>query len=174
VHRQHHLDVRKAGDQIAHGGADGLERLAEALPPVGRHQHQARARVERPQRRGVELVVLSHRGEQGIDHGVAGEKHGVRRHALGQETVACGVGRSEVQVGQPGGEHPVHLLREGMIAVAGAQPGLDVAGGNPLQVGREGCGERRHRVALDQEDVWPHLPQQRRKPVEHPGRHPRG
>ena len=63
---------------------------------------------------------------------------------------ACGGGR-EVNRGQPGGQHPVHLLRERLVAVAGAEPGLDVPGGDSLEVGREGGREAGHGVALHQQ-----------------------
>ena len=95
-------------------------------------------------------------------------------HALRQQPVPRGLGRSEVQVGQPRGEHPVHLLGKGMVPVAGAQAGLDVARGDALEVGGEGRGEGRHGVALHQQDVGPQLAEQRRQPVEHPGRDARG
>ena len=61
--------------------------------------------------------------------------------------------RSEVHRGQPGGQHPVHLLRERLIAVAGAEPGLDVTRGDAFEVSREGGREAGHGVALNQQDV---------------------
>jgi hypothetical protein len=60
---------------------------------------------------------------------------------------------------EPAGQHPVHLLREGLVSVTSAEAGLDVARRDALEECREGRGKAGHRVALDQQNVGPDLTQ---------------
>ncbi len=86
--------------------------------------------------------------------------------SLSSAARACAVG-GKVNRGQPGGQHPVHLFGERLIAVTGAETGFDVTRGNSLEVGGEGGREAGHGVALHQQDVGADLAQQRRQPLQH-------
>ena len=125
-----------------------------------------RCRIQRRERRRPEPVVRPHRLQQRVDHRVAGQVDvagGMPSASSASRAAARG---REVQRGDPGGEHPVHLLGKRLPAVARAESGLDVPRGHPLEERGEGRGERRGRVALDQHDVGPHPAQQRRQPIQ--------
>jgi hypothetical protein len=143
-----------------------VERRAEALPAMGRHQHQASPRVEPCEGRGAEPVVVAHRLQQRVDDRVAGQEDVAGRDPLGEQGVPGGRGRGEVERRDPGREDPVHLLRKRLPAVAGPEPGLHVRGGDPLEEGGERRGKRGGGVALDQDHVGPHPPEQWRQPIQ--------
>jgi hypothetical protein len=77
--------------------------------------------------------------------------------------------RREVNRGEPRGQHPVHLLGKWLVAVAGAEAGLHVTRGDFLQVRGERGGERRHGVALHQQDVRAYGSEERRQVRQHAG-----
>ena len=93
------------------------------------------------------------------------------RNTFGQERVPSLRRWREMDRGQPGRQHPVHLFWKRLIPIAGAESRFDVPAGDPLEIGGEGGREARHRVALDQQDVGADLLKQRRKALEHPGSH---
>ena len=92
--------------------------------------------------------------EQRVDDGVAGD-HDVAPAAMPSASRLArevAVGR-EVQRGELRGQPPVDLLGERVVAVAGAQPGLDVDDGHLLVEGGQPGHERRGGVALDHQRV---------------------
>jgi hypothetical protein len=93
------------------------------------------------------------RAPQRIDDGVAREDDLLGRHGFAQQIGASAEGRREVQVRQARREQAVGLLREGAAAIAGAQPGLDVADGDAGIERRQRAGEGGRRVALHQHPV---------------------
>jgi len=77
----------------------------------------------------------------------------LRVHAFSQQVALRGFGGREVQGGQPGGRHAVHLFGKRLRQVAGTQAGFHVAHRHMLVEGRQGAGECGRCVALDEQHV---------------------
>ena len=150
VHGVDQLDVAVALDQRPQGAAQLLEGRPEVLAPVRRHQDQAAPLREVRERAPVARGDVARHPLQGVDDGVAGDGDLVCGYVLAEQVVARPVGRGEVPLGERGRHRPVELLRERSVLPPRAQPGLDVADGNPrVERGQRG-GERRRSVALDE------------------------
>ncbi len=159
VHRVDQLHPGVGLDQGAQSPANPLETGAEVLPPVAGDEHELFVRIEKgeprghlPLQAGVRAQPPDH-GEQGVDHGIAGDQDAVRGHPLGKQVVAGAAGGREVKAGQHAGQTAVHLLGKGGLQVAGAQPGLDVTEGNLVVEGGQAGGHGGGGVAVDEHQV---------------------
>ncbi len=85
------------------------------------------------------------------------------RRRLARETGWGG----EVEGGELGGQPPVHLLGEGVVAVVGAQARLEVDHRHLLVERRQRRDHRGRGVALDHHGVGPVLAQDLRDPLQH-------
>ena len=157
MHRVDQLRLRVGFGDMGQGGHDIFHGLSIVLPAVAGDQNHLFPGVIQ----GVQPILskgkaLRHRGLQGVDHRVAGDKQPVP-DALRLQIAAVGLGGAEVQLGQPPHHGAVHLLREGGVAVPGAQPRLHVAHGDLLVKRRQRPGKGGGGVPMDQHQVGPHL-----------------
>ena len=143
----HHVDetrrgkpVREAPDRADHA----LERLAEALAPVRRDENEVLL---------GDLAFAARNVFERVHYGVAGEVDLLRGNLLGLEGPGRPPRRNEVGFRHEIHDAAIHLLGEGMLEVARAEPRLDVPDAHPSVERREGGGHRRGRVALDEEPV---------------------
>ena len=128
-------------------------RLAPRLPPVARHQDRGPA-VEHGEVAGSSSGrSAADDVEQRVDHGVAGDDDVGRVDAVREQVAPREGCRREVQRGELRGEPAVHLLRERVVAVVGAQARLDVEDRHLLVERGQAGDERRGRVALHHDRV---------------------
>jgi hypothetical protein len=163
------VDVRETRDEPADGGADPLERRAEALAAVGRHDDDPPAC-----RRGFELGD-PRRGQcvgsvQRVDHRVAGDDDRALVDALGEEVESGSAGRREMEVGGDGREAPVQLLGERLTRIVRAQARLDVRDSGSAVERGDRSHRRGRRVSLDEHPVGPLAREHRLQPAHHIGR----
>jgi len=154
---EQHLGMPRG--QLRNRPADRLEARPEILPAVARDQDdlpQLRVCGQAPLQlrdRGRCLPDLLQRQQQRVDDRVARHEDGLRRHPLPEEVVPADLRRREVQPGQVCRQYPVHLFRPGRQLVAGPEPGLDMAHGDPMIEGGQRRRKDRCRVALHQDQV---------------------
>ncbi len=152
------LDVASIGE-AQQGVRHPLQAAVEILAPMPGDQDQALARRERRQQPldggGTPRVAIEDRQrvEQRVDHRVAGDAYPRRIDAFGQQVATRFLGRRKVQVGEPGGQPAVHLLRPRRMDVARPQARLDMADRHlRVERGQRG-GEGRGRVALHEHPI---------------------
>lgn len=152
------LHVRVAQGQLGQGQADAFEATTEVLSAVAGDQHHALVVAQHIERgigggTPVVLVQLVAHPQQGVDHRAAGDLDVLGRHAFADQVGVGVAGGGEVQVGEYAGQAPVGLLGPGLLQVAGAQAGLDVADGNVAVEGGQRGDEAGGGVAVDQDDI---------------------
>ena len=146
--------------QRGDGPADVFKAFSEILPAMSGDEDERRetrgVRRETCDGRrkcGGRLLDLGQGEEQGIDDGIACDDNGFRGNPLVEQIPAIGGGWGEMQGGEAGGQHPVEFLRPGGLQVSGAEPGLDMADGDMMVERRQGGGEDRRGIALNQDKV---------------------
>lgn len=153
--------------------ADALETGAEAFAAVGGDNDETSGRVEeRPVHTTCEGAVDEAIAdvENGVDSRVAGDVNAFRGDAFPAE-IAGGPRRGgEVEIGDPAGEDPVHLLGERLSHVPRAETGLDVTDGDTGVESRERAAEGRRRVALDDSEIGLQVAENRFECGDHAGR----
>ncbi len=170
MHRQHELKIGEPAGQLANGGAGGLQRSAEALPPVGGDQHQAAGRIERSQLRRTERCSSAAPSASSASITVLPVRctSAAGTPSLSSAARAWAVGAKWIDASRVVSTRFISSGKR-LIAVTGAESGFDVTGGNALEIGGERGGKAGHRVALHQQHVGANLPEQRRQPFQHPG-----
>jgi hypothetical protein len=105
--------------------------------------------------RGLEPLLSKRpeRQEERIDAGIADEADSSVRDALGEQVRLCPPGRGEMELGDGGGQDPIHLLGIRRGPIPAPQPGLYVGDSHLPMEGRERSGEAGRRVALDDHPV---------------------
>ncbi len=91
--------------------------------------------------------------EQSIDDGIAGHVDGLRGDVLAQKVLLARGGRRKMEGRELADELAIGLLGERRPYIAGAQPGFDMDDGQFAVETREGRGEGRGCVPLDEDGV---------------------
>lgn len=153
--RKQHGQLRPAIVQRRQGIANIRQRPAETLAAMGGDQQQ-RSRNRRNGGRGRHRSAAQARlhVQQRVDDPVADDMDETGCNALAKQIVAGADRRREMPAGETAGEDAVHLLWKRLVEIVGAEPGLDVGNRNPAVEGRQGGGQHRRRVPLD-DDVFP-------------------
>ena len=163
MHRIDKTHIRLLFRHHAHSVHDVLEGLAVVLPAMGGEQHHPLLLIiDLVEPLALEGVIVPHCGFQSVDDGVAGDID-ILLHTLPMEVCHICLGGSKMQIGNIGGQGPVHLLREGGVFVKGTQPRFHMA---HLHLGIE-RSQSRHKgggsVAVDQHQIrlglFQHIPQ---------------
>ena len=98
---------------MGQGGHDVLHGLPIVLPAVaGDQNHLFAPVIQAVQHILGEAELLQHRGLEGVDHRIAGDKQPIP-DPLRLQIAAVGRRGAEVELGQPPHHGAVHLLREG-------------------------------------------------------------
>ena len=111
VHRVYDLHIPAAGQRLQRL-ADPPEARPKAFPAMGRHQDELLRRVETgPLRAGQRArLELAANMQRRIDHCISSDADRVVRHPFRPQIVGGPFRRREVQIREPGGQQPVHLL----------------------------------------------------------------
>jgi len=153
MHGVDDLNIGARG-QASEGGADALESLTETFPPVGGNHDQLFRGIEPRQRDGEQSTAreaISNIKDR-VDSGIAGHRDLGFIYVFGDEVPGCAGGCGEVQSGQAGCEHPVHLLGKRLGHIACAESSFDVPDWNAGIERGERTAERGGGVALHQHD----------------------
>ena len=149
---QFHL--RKILHQAAQGTHDVFHGLAIVLPPVAGDQNDPLPRIiQRVKQICPEAIGRLHRGFEGVDHRIPGDKDAVP-NALLKKVLPVGWGGAEMKGRQVPHQGAVHLLRKGGVAIPGAQAGLHMAHCDLLIKGSQRAGKGGGGVSVDQHQVW--------------------
>ena len=148
--RQHpHLGMRL--DEGGHSPAYTGQGLPPRFPSMRRHQYEGAVLGDPVQ--DLRPAEVSERPKERIDDGIARHEDSFLGHPLAPQVLRIPRGRSEEKGGQPVGEHPIGLLREGKGHVVAAQPRLDMPDRDAAVEARQGGPERRRRVPVHQQHV---------------------
>ena len=125
VDNLHIRPLRQCGQRQA----DLLKSFAETFAPVRRNQQQLFVRIQFGPVPGHHRPVLQAIPDvqHGIDAGIASDRNGSRIDSFSDEILRGAAGSGEMQRCQPCGENAVHLLRERLQHIAGAQARFHVA-----------------------------------------------
>ena len=153
VNRVDQLHLREGVRHPAQSRHDVGHGLAVVLPPVAGHEDDLSAGVvQMVEEIRCEVIILHNRGLEGVDHGIARDKHPVG-DPLPLQVCAVGPCGAEVQVGDVAHQLAVHLLRKGRILVTRAESRLHMAHPDLVVKGGQRPGEGCGGVPVDQHQV---------------------
>ena len=155
--RKQHGNIAACGDP-PDGAGDRRHAVAEIFPPMRGDQDDPPA--GEPCGDPIETCgQFGIRGDlrtgpmQRVDDRVAGHVDRVRRDRLPAQRLGRRFGGREMQRGDGRDDPPVHLLRPGVVDIAGAQPGFDMRDRNLAIISGERAGHRGGGIALDDDHV---------------------
>ena len=141
-----------AGHESWHGRS-AQDAVSRWLELVGGYYDQLLGRIQLGPRTSGQTA-----GGEGVTHiehcinsRIAGDGDAPRVDAFGQQVALRRFGGREVQGGEAGGDHAVHLFGKWLRKVAGAQAGFHMAHRNVLVEGRQGAGKRGGGIALHEQ-----------------------
>ena len=162
-----------ARGELADGRGDPLHPAAEILAPVAGDADdtlacEARLEIGKAARqRGFALDLRRH-PVQRVDHRVAGDVDRGCVDILRPQCRRRGLGRRAMERGDAADDLAVHFLGPGMVDIAAAKPGLDMAHADLAVIGRHRACHRCRRVALHHHPVGLLLVNHRADPGEQP------
>jgi hypothetical protein len=167
LHHAPHIGVGVDGEDHCHivargNGGDRIgnrfHAIAKIFAPVRGDGHDALAgqsgqqRIKRDGQAGFIADPLA-RGEQRIDHGVAGDVNGRLCHIFRAQCLGRGFGGGEVEIGNGTRDLAVHLFGPWLVNVSAAQTRFDMANGNLAEIGGERGRHGGERITMHKDAV---------------------
>ena len=158
---------RQSGECL-HGAA---KTGSEIFPAVAGHEYQLAGRIEPRPGRYVESTAIEPIAhlEDGIDARIPGHCDPVVGHAFANQGRLSPPGWREMEPGEARGQHPIHLLRERLGHVPGAQAGFHVSDFDAMierGESRRKCGGS---IALHEYEIRPFVREDGFEGAQNPG-----